>query len=589
MSRSASPAATSATIPSPAAAPWTDWLVLAAGIAAVAGLFADSFRQLLTLWSRDQNYSHGYLVIPISLALALHIRYGRRGVGPPLRGEPVWGLVSITLGVFLQLVVGILRWPILSYLGLVCVVRGLLTSAGGRAWASAFNFPLVFLFFMFPAPVKWTSYAAIWLQDIVSRVSESVLSLFFVVHRVGHSIRIAGVDSSLVVAEECSGLGQIVCFLAFAVLMGHLFGRPMWFRVALVLASVPVAIVANTLRVVLMNVAAVYFGTKWLGGTLHDAPILFSLPVGIVLFFLIDRALESLLPPPRRITNEPESPTTPDIAHNSDQGPHESGTSATVAPGIAIPTPSALGQARFSSSTRRGMVVATLGMIVGIGLQWALYEHLQVAGEASYPTLVRPLDTLPLTIIDPKTNEPAWIGKDNTGYREKLVEKLPFPVDDLLVRVYQNADGELAHVYMVYSRAGEDRKHHPEICIRDVNGSPEDLSFRRRVPLGPEGVQAQRFRFQKGVGRVTVVYYWHYTLVPAPQPGLTRWQQWHQRIGITAPSITAQVSLGSDDPRTIAAVEQQLLPQLHAAAQQGVLPPQTQTGCERLPIALARE
>jgi hypothetical protein len=49
------------------------------------------------------------------------------------------------------------------------------------------------------------------------------------------------------------------------------------------------------------------------------------------------------------------------------------------------------------------------------------------------------------------------------------------------------------------------------------------------------------------------------------------------------------VSLSSDDPRTLAAIEQQLLPQLHAAAFQQVLPPNTHTGCERLPIALARQ
>jgi exosortase len=570
MSRSASPASPTAASPV-SSSTGGDWAILAAGGAAVAVFFANSFDHLLTLWSRDQNYSHGYLVIPISLALALHIRYGRGGVGPPLRGEPLWGLVSITLGVLLQLAVCILRWPILSYLGLVCILRGLLTSAGGRAWASAFNFPLLFLFFMFPAPVKWTSYAAIWLQDIVSRVSEVVLSLFFVVHRVGHSIRIAGVDSSLVVAEECSGLGQIVCFLAFAMLLGHLLARPIWFRVALVVVSVPVAIAANTLRVVLMNVAVVYFGTQWLGGTLHDAPILFSLPVGILLFFLIDRALENLLlqkgsPPP----SDPVSPAAP----SSETQP---------------PEPPAPGATRFSPATRRGLVIATAGVIVGIGLQLTLNTHLHAAGEASYPTLIRPLDTLPLTIVDTQTNEPVWQGQNNTTYRDKLLQKISFPIDDLLVRVYEHSGGEVAHLYMVHSRAGEDRKHHPEICIRDVNGSPEDLSFRKRIPIGPDGAEAQRFRFQKGVGQVTVVYYWHYTLLPPPQPGLTRLQQWHQRIGITAPSITAQVSLSSDDPRTLAAIEQQLLPQLHAAAFQQVLPPNTHTGCERLPIALARQ
>ena len=86
-----------------------------------------------------------------------------------------------------------------------------------------------------------------------------------------------------------------------------------------------------------------------------------------------------------------------------------------------------------------------------------------------------------------------------------------------------------------------------------------------------------------------VVYYWHYTPGPTPDSARTRLQSLHQRIGVTAPRVTVQVSVATDDKKTLEAVETQLLPALDLAARQRILPPGTETGCNRIPIGLARE
>jgi hypothetical protein len=175
-----------------------------------------------------------------------------------------------------------------------------------------------------------------------------------------------------------------------------------------------------------------------------------------------------------------------------------------------------------------------------------------------------------------------------TEARDATRARLPYQADDLLIRVYGNGKGAVVQVYMVHSRAGEDRKHHPEICIRDVSGAPEDARFREQIPLSGSGT-AQRFRFQTGATRSVVVYYWHYTPTPTAEAGQTRLQRLHQQIGVAAPSISVQVSVGTDDHNTLQAVEQQLLPALDLAAHQRLLPPGTLTGCNRIPIGLVRE
>ena len=175
-----------------------------------------------------------------------------------------------------------------------------------------------------------------------------------------------------------------------------------------------------------------------------------------------------------------------------------------------------------------------------------------------------------------------------TQARAATRAKLAFDVEDLTVRAYQSTRGDHARLYMIHTRSGEDRKHHPEICVRDVSGAPEDLAFRRQVPLSGDGA-AQRFRFHTGPGRSMVMYYWHYTLAPDPAPGRTGLQRLHQELGVSAPSVTVQVSAAGDDPRAIEAIEGQLLPALDRAARERLLPKDTRTGCDRVPIGLSRQ
>jgi hypothetical protein len=227
-------------------------------------------------------------------------------------------------------------------------------------------------------------------------------------------------------------------------------------------------------------------------------------------------------------------------------------------------------------------------LAVGACLQFALFAHLQGSSEMSYPQLQAPLNSLPLVINDPATGQPMWIGRDQSEAVAATRAKLPFQADDLLMRLYQHRDGAAVQLYMVHSRAGEDRKHHPEICIRDVSGAPEDLSFRKKTPLGPDG-SAQRFRFMLGSTRSSVVYYWHYALLPLPDLHRSSIQTFHLHVGMTAPSVTVQATTWSDQPAVLEAIENQLLPALNHEAHERFLPASVETQCNRIPIGLIRQ
>jgi exosortase len=248
---------------------------------------------LVQFWTNDPSYSHGFLILPISAWLAL--RYIGR-VGLPSQGQAGLGATGILLGCLFHLAAVVAGSLLIEFVGLALVLRGLAVTAGGRDWARGLAFPILFLFFMFPLPQTWTGAAAVWLQDWVSRISGDLLDLFIVCYRRGNSLFLPGLRDPLVVAEECSGLRQIVAFLALGALVGHLMNKGVVFQLLLIVAAVPVAIVANVCRILLMAFGAKWFGTSWLSGWMHDVPALVTLPLGLALFLLVGWGLYQCWP-----------------------------------------------------------------------------------------------------------------------------------------------------------------------------------------------------------------------------------------------------------------------------------------------------
>ncbi len=274
---------------SPVAAPTVDrrpitGLLIAAGC--VVGLFFPTFHFLVDrVWLIDANYTHGFLILPISLWLAWRV-IGEHPL--PRKGEPIRGILWMVMGLLFHLP-GVLLGPSatlpIEFVSLLLVLRGLAVLLGGREWADRLVFPSLFLIFLFPLPVTWTTQIAVGLQDIVASISAEVLGWFFLCFRRGNSIFVAGVAEPMVVAKECSGISMMMAFVALGALVAHL-GKTGWLRGLLLMAlAVPVAIFANVVRVVLMGMGRVYFGPSWISTWMHDFPAWFTIPLGVACFF----------------------------------------------------------------------------------------------------------------------------------------------------------------------------------------------------------------------------------------------------------------------------------------------------------------
>lgn len=252
--------------------PGARWLVVGV-LAALGALFAPTFARLLAVWSEDPDYSHGFVVIPASLYFAYVAWQRAEEQGKPLAlaGDARWqGGLSILLGVGLHWAALLFDVLIVDVLALIVVLRGVLKLVAGRRINEVFAFPAMFLLFMAPLPPPVHQAVAIFMQQTVAAASTMVLDLSGVpVHREGYLIHLPR-GYLMEVGEACSGLRSMIAIIALAVALGFLINGPKWHRWTLGLMAMPIAGLANCIRIVLTGVILMNLGREYAEGLFHQ-------------------------------------------------------------------------------------------------------------------------------------------------------------------------------------------------------------------------------------------------------------------------------------------------------------------------------
>jgi exosortase len=261
-------------------------------LAALAATYWTVGAGLVRQWATDDNYSHGFLVVPLALFFAWQRRDRLLRLDPAPDGR---GLLLVGGGLLL-LVAGIAGAELfLSRISIVPVVSGMVLFLLGRAHLRALTFPIAFLALMVPLPAIVFNQIAFPLQLIASSAGEVTLRAIGVpVLREGNMLELAALR--LEVAEACSGIRSLVALLAVSLTCGQFGGystRRLWL---LAVATAPVAVIANAARVAGTGVAAHYFGAAAAEGFLHTVSGALVFVVALAGLAALDRGIR-LLPP----------------------------------------------------------------------------------------------------------------------------------------------------------------------------------------------------------------------------------------------------------------------------------------------------
>jgi exosortase len=242
------------------------WAALAAIAAAGVWLYWAVAPRLVRQWANDDDYTHGFLILPLALYFAWSDR--ERLARLPVRAN-VLGAFLLAAGLAM-LVVGTAGAELfLQRSSIVAVAGGLVWLILGTAWLKALAFPIAFLLFMVPLPAIVMNAVAFPLQLFAAQTATFCLQAVGIpVLREGNVIALA--DTTLEVAEACSGIRSLQALLALGAVYGYFTQRSTWKRWALLLLSIPIAIAANAFRVSGTGFLAHYFGSEMAQGFYHS-------------------------------------------------------------------------------------------------------------------------------------------------------------------------------------------------------------------------------------------------------------------------------------------------------------------------------
>lgn len=228
-------------------------------------LYWSVLTHLIGQWWHNPNFSHGFFVPLFSGWVIWQERHelGRLPVRPSWTGLAIAALGMCTL------VVGQLGAELfLSRSSLLMVLAGVIVLFYGWAYFRALLFPWAFLILMIPIPAIVFNEITFPLQLLASRVSGVILPLLGVpVLREGNVINLPAM--ALEVAEACSGIRSLVTLVTLAIIYGYIMERRLWVRWLLALASVPIAVVANSARIIGTGLLVQYWDPDKAQGYFH--------------------------------------------------------------------------------------------------------------------------------------------------------------------------------------------------------------------------------------------------------------------------------------------------------------------------------
>lgn len=248
------------------------------------------------LWNSEEQ-AHG----PIVLVVALFLIWQQRAVfvreaSTPTRVEAAIGWTLLIIGL-LAYALGRSQDILLFEVGSqIPVILGMLLITVGTRAARSLWFALFFLLFMIPLPGFVVDAATGPLKQYISVIAEQVL------YAAGYPIGRSGVTLTvgpyqLLVADACSGLHSMFSLSAMGLLYLYLMERTSLTRNLIIMAAIlPIAFVANIVRVMVLILVTYHLGDEAGQGFLHGFAGIMLFVIGLLFLFVLDWVLGFIFP-----------------------------------------------------------------------------------------------------------------------------------------------------------------------------------------------------------------------------------------------------------------------------------------------------
>ena len=275
--------------------PYWQLLVLAA---LALWLYASTLFHLVGQWWHDPNFSHGFFV-PLFSAFVVWQERDRLSRIPV---SPSWTGAFVLLLAMATLIVGQTGAELfLTRFSLLLLLAGIIILFLGWPFFRALFFPWAFLILMIPIPTILFNQITFPLQLLASRVAAAILPIFGVpILREGNVINLPSM--ALEVAEACSGIRSLMSLITLAVIYGYLMEKRISVRWILALASVPIAVAANSVRIIGTGLLVQYWDPDKAEGYFHASWGWLIFVISLLMLYALHLAIRWIWPERGRVS-----------------------------------------------------------------------------------------------------------------------------------------------------------------------------------------------------------------------------------------------------------------------------------------------
>lgn len=242
-------------------------IVLLCGV--FVGIYFPTFNWMIAQFLvDDSNYSHGFLIPFVCLWLVWQLRDRLKDtVVCPAR----YGMWVIAMGLIIHVVALSVKVDFVSALSMIMTIVGIILYLFGLRVMRVLIFPVGFLFFMIPFPDVFTIFLTYKLKIMATHGAVAMVNVIGI-PCVAEGARIILPDTFLEVGAPCSGIRSLISLLALGALFAYLLNISIVRRMIVFLSTIPIALLSNVIRIVLLCIVAHIYGKEAAlpGGFFHD-------------------------------------------------------------------------------------------------------------------------------------------------------------------------------------------------------------------------------------------------------------------------------------------------------------------------------
>ncbi len=449
------------------------------------GIYYSTFSWLLKKdWMRE-DYSYGWL-IP---AVVLYVLWDKRKRIQNILGKASWiGVLVLFLGLGVFFLGELSGEFFALYFSFWLVVLGLCWTHLGWKKLKSILFALIIMLAMFPLPHFINNKLTFQLKLVSSQLGVYLMRLYGMsAYREGNVIDLG--FTQLQVVDACSGLRYFFPLIIVGLLLAYFFRASFWKRAIIVLSTVPLSIVSNSLRIALTGILYELWGAKVAEGFFHGFSGWFLFMFTLAVLLVEMKLLSWIWKAPT------EGKSSKDMAVSSEEPKAsgkeaEPGKTASISPAPIHHSPFTIKNFFSPPQFIVGVVLLALTLVISQGVEFR--EKIPINKAFSeFPTQIGPWSGMPQAM------------------EQEIIDTLD--LSDYVIVDYKNAAGQYVNFYVAYyeTQSKGESIHSPGTCLP---GSGWEFKQAGKAVLDLRGqghgyLAVNRAFMQKGATR-QLSYYW---------------------------------------------------------------------------------